>query len=167
MAEACVSRTHRPQENLTTAGFEDREDHRTPCASEGKALSASLTNAKGIHPSGLGFVSQNVQGTNNTAGAGIRHGRGFPHPWSTEPAMAAGLRRGILPLGGSITVHDYPAPRVIPRRSSSNSEHGEQTGGKPWQSFPSSESFSTLAIAHPCPGCTEPFIADIANSIWS
>src|ERR1051326_1590766 len=60
--------------------------------------------------------------------------------------------------GGSITVHDYPAPRVIPRRSSSNSEHGEQTGGKPWQSFPSSESFSTLAIAHPCPGCTEPFI---------
>jgi hypothetical protein len=33
MAEACASRTHRRQENLPPAGFEDREDHRTPCAS--------------------------------------------------------------------------------------------------------------------------------------
>src|SRR5438552_14915042 len=33
MAEASGSRTHRRQENLPPAGFEDREDHRTPCAS--------------------------------------------------------------------------------------------------------------------------------------
>ena len=33
MAEACASRTHRRQANLPPAGFEDREDHRTPCAS--------------------------------------------------------------------------------------------------------------------------------------
>jgi len=33
LAEACVSRTHRRQVDLPPAGFEDREDHRTPCAS--------------------------------------------------------------------------------------------------------------------------------------
>src|SRR5581483_5935387 len=33
MAEACASRTHLRQANLPNAGFEDREDHRTPCAS--------------------------------------------------------------------------------------------------------------------------------------
>jgi len=33
VAEACVSRTHRRRANPPPAGFEDREDHRTPCAS--------------------------------------------------------------------------------------------------------------------------------------
>src|SRR5215469_5990536 len=33
MAEACASRTHRRRANPPPAGFEDREDHRTPCAS--------------------------------------------------------------------------------------------------------------------------------------
>ncbi len=33
VAEASGSRTHRRQENLPPAGFEDREDHRSPCAS--------------------------------------------------------------------------------------------------------------------------------------
>src|ERR1043165_918789 len=41
MAEASGSRTHRRQENLPPAGFEDREDHRTPCAS---VLFISTTN---------------------------------------------------------------------------------------------------------------------------
>jgi len=33
MAEASGGRTHRRQENLPPAGFEDRDDHRTACAS--------------------------------------------------------------------------------------------------------------------------------------
>jgi len=33
VAEASGSRTHQRQGNLPPAGFEDREDHRTPCAS--------------------------------------------------------------------------------------------------------------------------------------
>jgi hypothetical protein len=33
LAEACASRTHQRRENPPPAGFEDREDHRTPCAS--------------------------------------------------------------------------------------------------------------------------------------
>src|SRR5215469_1317689 len=42
MAEACASRTHRRRANPPPAGFEDREDHRTPCASVLVELSTLL-----------------------------------------------------------------------------------------------------------------------------
>src|ERR1700683_741745 len=38
MAEASGGRTHRRQENLPPAGFEDRDDHRTACASVNQKL---------------------------------------------------------------------------------------------------------------------------------
>ena len=37
MAEASGGRTHRQQEDLPPAGFEDRDDHRTACASANAA----------------------------------------------------------------------------------------------------------------------------------
>src|SRR5690242_1801254 len=49
MAEASGSRTHRRQANLPPAGFEDREDHRTPCASglnQIKRMVATVTNGR-------------------------------------------------------------------------------------------------------------------------
>jgi hypothetical protein len=41
MAEASGSRTHRRRRKTTTAGFEDRDDHRTACASLAGDLEAS------------------------------------------------------------------------------------------------------------------------------
>ena len=50
MAEASGGRTHRRQENLPPAGFEDRDDHRTACASV--FIISILTNTlPGIHKS--------------------------------------------------------------------------------------------------------------------
>src|SRR5690242_5702827 len=49
MAEASGSRTHRRQANPPPAGFEDREDHRTPCASglnQIKRMVATVTNGR-------------------------------------------------------------------------------------------------------------------------
>src|SRR6266849_1936631 len=52
LAEASGSRTHRRQANLPPAGFEDRESHRTPCASvlptNGTMLAALLISCLGL-----------------------------------------------------------------------------------------------------------------------
>src|SRR5690348_3172888 len=50
MAEASGSRTHLRRANPPHAGFEDREDHRTPCASalvQIKWVGTMLTNGQG------------------------------------------------------------------------------------------------------------------------
>src|SRR5512135_1818694 len=52
MAEASGSRTHRRRANPPPAGFEDREDHRTPCASGLNQINwqgTTLTNGQREH----------------------------------------------------------------------------------------------------------------------
>jgi hypothetical protein len=55
LAEASGSRTHRRQENLPPAGFEDREDHRAPCAS---ALSFNPYYAVSALPPSASFAAK-------------------------------------------------------------------------------------------------------------
>jgi len=51
MAEASGGRTHRRRVDPPSAGFEDRDDHRTACASAGSlnaTTKASATNLPGL-----------------------------------------------------------------------------------------------------------------------
>src|ERR1700730_16968668 len=59
MAEASGGRTHRQQENLPPAGFEDRDDHRTACASAG-SLNATTKARLQIFPDGCGLSTNSV-----------------------------------------------------------------------------------------------------------
>src|SRR5580700_10475354 len=52
MAEASGGRTHRRQGNLPPAGFEDRDDHRTACASRQVALQLRRQGLGDFHPPG-------------------------------------------------------------------------------------------------------------------
>src|SRR5689334_19056254 len=62
LAEASGSRTHHRRRKTTTAGFEDREDHRTPCASVSDCTALMLAGGLGFCI-GLGQRSAHVKRT--------------------------------------------------------------------------------------------------------
>jgi hypothetical protein len=83
LAEACVSRTHRRQVDLPPAGFEDREDHRTPCASVLRHSQHDQPPAPSTSPSlresRLGETNDNAKGEDGGDTLELRRSQAFTH----------------------------------------------------------------------------------------
>ena len=105
LAEANGSRTHRRYREITTAGFEDRDDHRTACAS------ASTEQATDCYIRGL-FQFANGRATLKGSSPGMfgaldaaLKGRSFTNASSERP-------RHILPINLSFSLRLLRCPQI-------------------------------------------------------